>query len=210
MGKQVGSRFRQIARKIGTGKFYSGILFTICTKNGRGSPKLVSKMEHEFRFGAFYSARQNWTAKYSVSVFHFHFNRIFRIFRKWWTTTSSYFTSLYIADEVRAIRTSNIRLFWNCFALNFGICLLNNSSKVEIQNKPLKLKKVLRSWITLSLLEQLPFCWLLTCRMNVFVTFLKHHEPFPMNFMLAATIVQLAEIAVASSDFRGISGFLKT
>ena len=39
----------------------------IAQKNGHGSPKLVSKMEHEFRFGAFYSARQ----KLDCQVFRF-------------------------------------------------------------------------------------------------------------------------------------------
>lgn len=38
MGKQDGSRFRQIARKIRTGKFYSGIVFPICTKKRPREP----------------------------------------------------------------------------------------------------------------------------------------------------------------------------
>ena len=207
MSKQVGSRLRQIAKKIRTGKFYSGIVFTNCTKKRPREPETGIKDGTRISIWSILFC----PAKLDCQIFRFRVPFPFQPdFPDFPEMVNNHFTSLYIADEVRAIRTSNIRLFWNCFALNFGICLLNNSSKVEIQNKPLKLKKVLRSWITLSLLEQLPFCWLLTCRMNVFVTFLKHHEPFPMNFMLAATIVQLAEIAAASSDFRGISGFLKT
>ena len=39
MSKQVGSRLRQIARKIRTGKFYSGIVFTNCTKKRPREPE---------------------------------------------------------------------------------------------------------------------------------------------------------------------------
>ena len=172
MGKQVGSRFRQITRKITTGKFWSGIVFTICTKKRPWEP------ETGIKDGTWISI---WSILFRSAKIGLP-NIPFPCSISFSTGFSGNFVNgeqplhliIHCRYGVRAIRTPNIRLFWNCFALNFGICLLNNSSMIEIQNKPLKWKKDLRSRITLSLLEQLLFCWLLNYRMNVFVTFLKH------------------------------------
>lgn len=79
MGKQDGSRFRQIARKIRTGKFYSGIVFPICTKKrAAGARNWYQRWNMNFDLEHSIPSGKNWTAKYSVSVFHFLFNRIFR------------------------------------------------------------------------------------------------------------------------------------
>ena len=135
MGKQDGSRFRQIARKIRTGKFYSGIVFPICTKKRPREPGTGIKD------GTWISI---WSILFRPAKIGLP-NIPFPCSISFSTGFSGNFLNgeqplhlIIHCDEVRAIRTSNIRLFWNFFAMNFGICLLNNSSMVEIQNKPLK------------------------------------------------------------------------
>ena len=83
----------------GVGKWQeqSGLVNSIpfAQKNGRESPKLVSKMECEFRFGTFYSAREKLDCQISRFLVPFTFQPDFpQNLWKWWTTASPHYTLL--------------------------------------------------------------------------------------------------------------------
>ena len=130
MGKQVGSRFGQMTRTIRTDKFYSGIVFTIRTK------KRLREPETGIKDGMRISI---WNilfrpAKIGLPNISFPFSIYFStgFSAKFVEMVKNRFTSLYITDEVWAIRTSNIRLFRNCFALFYD---RNPEKTIEIENR---------------------------------------------------------------------------